>query len=92
MMIEEFNNRIARKGVEQVGLEDYKIIEKVYNNHPSIRDNGGKEQIAMLYMEFGMRVIKDMLPTAERAAQLHDKIRSLKIQINELQNELEELG
>ena len=40
--------------------KDYEIIEYVYTHHPAIANDNGKDQIAKLHTEFGMRVIKDM--------------------------------
>ncbi len=54
--------------------EEYAIIEEVYTSHPSIKDVGGKAQIAQLYVLCGMRVIRDMLPTARQARKLYDEV------------------
>jgi len=70
-----------------VKVEDYPKIEYVYNFHPSISETRGKDQIAYLYVMFGMRVIEDMLPTAKLAEEYEAKIRSLRAQLEELNNE-----
>lgn len=62
MMKEEFE-KIS--GV-QVTPEEYEIINTVYTWHPTIENCGGKEMIAELYNLGGMRLIKDMLPTAKK--------------------------
>ena len=54
--------------------DEYTIIETVYTFHPSIKNVGGKEQIARLYTEFGMILIKDMLATANAAKDLEERI------------------
>lgn len=66
---QEFNNRVEMfKGEEPTLTEQqYKTIEYVYTWHPAIDAVKGKDQIAYLYSEFGMRVIYDMLPTAQEA-------------------------
>lgn len=58
----EFENRVEkRKGFAMSVTEaDWKIIEKVYTFHPSISETKGKEQIADLYTEYGMGIIRDM--------------------------------
>ena len=56
--------------------EEYTTIEYVYNYHPSIDAVKGKEQIAYLYTNFGMRVVYDMLPTAKLAEQLENEVNN----------------
>lgn len=53
---------------------DYKDIEYVYTWHPSIDAVRGKEQIAYLFTEFGMRIIYDMMPTAWMAQEAEQKV------------------
>lgn len=65
MMKEEFEKLATRPFT----ASEYKEIEYVYNYHPSIEN---KAQIASLYDEFGMRIIRDMRPTAE-------KLRNMKV-------------
>ena len=74
MTKEEFEH-ITRMTVSN---EDYQIIETVYTYHPCISDAYGKEEIASLYISFGMRLIKDMLPTAKMARTMEDNIRVCK--------------
>lgn len=72
--------------------QEFEIITAVYNHHPSIHPVEGKKQIAMLYSRFGMRIIFDMLPTAYRARDIEDEIRSHKSSISDLEKQLEELS
>lgn len=72
--------------------EEFEIITVVYNYHPSIHPVEGKEQIAMLYSRFGMRIIFDMLPTAHKARDIEDEIRTQKAIISGLEKQLEELS
>lgn len=58
--------------------EDFKIIETVYTYHPCISNCYGKEEMASLYISFGMRLIKDMLPTAKTARTMEENIRLCK--------------
>jgi hypothetical protein len=64
MTHEEFEAKLGSK----VSDADYAIIERVYTFHPVISNTKGKQQIVDLYKIGGMRVIKDMIPTAERGA------------------------
>jgi hypothetical protein len=60
MMREEFEERIKAR----INQDDWEVINEVYTFHPSIKDVGGKDQIAKLYREFGMDFIRAMLPQA----------------------------
>lgn len=61
MMYNEFINRLP-EGTRRPTNSEYEEIELVYASHPSISGSGheGQEQIARLYSEFGMRIIRDM--------------------------------
>ena len=96
MMKSEFEAKIADllvgdQTAPAVSDENYKIIEKVYNFHPSISETEGKKQIAYLYINFGMRVIRDMVPTAEKAEELEDRIRQARMQMETLQRAYSDL-
>lgn len=69
----------------------YAEIETVYAFHPSISEVGGKKQIADLYNTFGMRVIRDMLPTAIRARDYEARIAQKRHELRELQEAYNEL-
>ena len=71
-----------------VSDEDYEIIEFVYTWHPCISDSHGKEQVAYLYNEFGIRIFEDMKRTAEHALSLMESIGRLKNEIAKLDGEL----
>lgn len=71
--------------------DDYEQIEFVYTYHPSIDGASGKAKIAILYGEFGMRVIRDMIPTAKKAQECVDKIRTLRNELNSAIEEYEAL-
>lgn len=71
--------------------EDWEIIEKVYNYHPSINEVTGKEQIAYLYFHFGMRVIKDMYDTADEAEKLEHRIVALRTELDNIMEQYEKL-
>ena len=74
MMKEEFEKLVTRPFT----ASEYKEIEYVYNYHPSIEN---KAQIASLYDEFGMRIIRDMQPTAEKAEEYESEMRALRAKL-----------
>ena len=76
---------------KEVSERDYKVIEKVYTFHPAISNTNGKQQIAMLYNEFGMGVIKDMVLKSEMAMDIEAEITRTKDRLRELEEELEAL-
>ena len=71
--------------------EEFAVIETVYAFHPSISETDGKSQIAYIYNNFGMRVIRDMLPTAKMAENLERAIMTTKNTLVQLQDEYNEL-
>ena len=57
--------------IEQpVSDAEYKVIETVYQWHPSVKEVSGKEEVAELYKSFGMAIFHDMLPRAEKDREL----------------------
>lgn len=71
MMREEFEKLVGKS----VNTEEYEIIEKVYTWHPTIKD---KEHIAKLYTDFGMAVIRAMVPVANYMIEIDEESRILK--------------
>ena len=93
MMLSEFVNRLpddTRKPTDS----EYKDIEYVYAFHPSIGGSGheGQEQIARLYSEFGMRIIRDMLPTANEAERLNTELIAARNKVERITEELKALS
>ena len=87
MTKQEFENRIGAT----VSESDYRIIETVYTFHPAIDNVMGKDQIATIYKTCGMRVVRDMLPTAERAQEIENKMTELRTQLCEYEREYQAL-
>lgn len=87
----EFLNRIPKETREPTDKE-FEKIQFVYNYHPSINPVNGKDQIAMLYSTFGMRIICDMYDTAKRAQELDDEKMKLKARLREIERKEEELS
>lgn len=92
MMKHEFISKVQEinGGVEpDLKSVDWPIIECVYTYHPSIGNIKGKEQIAELYVNYGMRVIKDMVSTAMKCKELEEKLLSKRDELDELYKEFE---
>lgn len=87
----EFLSRLP-EGVRKPTDDEFEVIQFVYDYHPSIHPSEGKNQIAMLYSTFGMRIIADMYATAKRAQELDDERRKLKLRLQEIMQEEEELA
>jgi signal recognition particle GTPase len=87
MTKQEFESRITKPITDG----DYAKVEMVYIFHPSIDCNKGKDEIAQLYNMFGMRVIIDMIPTAEKAKDLADQMRLARMNLKHLVEEYERL-
>ena len=68
MLKEEFESRIG----QEVTWDDYKIIDTVYTWYP---EEMSKDGIAEIWKIGGMRVIKDMYPTAARMVDIDSRIR-----------------
>ena len=86
MTKQEFESRLGK----EVSLDEYSKIELVYTFHPSIGETEGKDQMAMLVRTFGMRIIEDMLPTANKASEYENKIVALRHQLDSVVNEFNE--
>ncbi len=77
--------------VMRVSDEDYDVIEKVYTFHPSISETDGKNQIARLYLEYGMSIIRDMEPRAALMEKKEEELRDVQARTRQLQIEIEEI-
>lgn len=87
----EFLSRLP-EGTKHPTDKEFDLIQFVYNYHPSIHPVNGKDQIAMLYSTFGMRIICDMQDTAKRAQELDDERMELKARLLGIEREEEELS
>ena len=87
----EFLTRLP-EGTRKPNDNEFEKIQFVYDYHPSINPVNGKDQIAMLYSTFGMRIIMDMLDTAQQAELIESERRQLKNRLRELEREEEELA
>ncbi len=92
-MYQEFINHLPQ-GTRHPTDSEYKEIELVYASHPSISNRGheGQEQIARLYSKFGMRIIRDMIPTAKEAEHLRTELICAKNKVERITEKLKELS
>lgn len=88
MMKAEFEAMIGRAFAD----EEYKIIETVYTWHPAINDTTGKEQMKTLYTQFGLGVIRGMLPVAEKMEKLDGERRKMLAQLETIKRREEFLA
>lgn len=86
MLKEEFEERAGRA----VTAEEFNIINEVYVFHPCISDTQGKDQIAELYIRFGMTLMLDMYPTAKKAEECYNRRLDLQVQMAQLEEEEQE--
>lgn len=84
----EFEEKLG----SQVTEKEYKDIEFVYTFHPSISNTEGKTQIAQLYKLGGIRLIRDMIPTAKKAQILEEKIITANTDLMKLKHQFEMLA
>ena len=88
MMKHEFEEKLGKPVTES----EYKDIEFVYTFHPSVSNTGGKTQIAELYKIGGIRLIRDMIPTARKAQELDNKIMAANANLMRLKRQSEMLA
>ncbi len=83
---------LEKAGLTSIPNAEYEIIEQVYAHHPSISSVNGKSEIAAIYnLPGGMRIIRDMLPTAIKAREIEDHRMSLRNQLVELDRQYKDL-
>ena len=66
-------------GIIVISDSEYRDLEFVYTWHPSIDAVNGKKQIAYIFNEFGMQLIRDMLPTAVALEEAEQELQSARI-------------
>ena len=94
MMKSEFVSKVNELGgqitFESLSSDDYEIIEHVYMFHPSIPEVNGKEAIARIWMlPGGMRIIRDMLETANAAEKIENEMLSARREMAAIQKKLD---
>lgn len=95
MTREEFENK-AKQICDSTGIkfitptdDEMKLIDYVYMYYPSISDIAGKQQIAYLYVIFGMRLIRDMRNTAHAMEDYEIRERKLNAELSRLRDSRE---
>ena len=92
MQIHEFIEKVKEFSGDDISdnLDNatYEIIETVYTYHPKVKD---KDTIAELFCRFGLILILDMHPRAERIMQKEREIQLAKQNLAKLQEEMEML-
>lgn len=88
MQKREFEERVG----QAVPDTEYKVIETVYQWHPSIQETSGKEDVAGLYRGFGIAIFHDMLPRAEKYRELEKQLLHAKAEVERIQAEMEGLS
>lgn len=79
--------------IEQpVSDAEYRVIETVYQWHPSVKEVSGKEEVAELYKSFGMAIFHDMLPRAEKNRELERQFLHARAEMERIKAEMEELS
>ena len=63
--------------VSDLDEDVFSVINTVYTFHPAIDDISGEDQIADLYVNYGISVIRDMLLRAERMKKLEKQYANL---------------
>lgn len=85
MQKEEFEWIVGR----DVPSRDYALVEQVYTWHPSIREAGGRDQMAVLYQTFGMPAISDMAETAGMMMSLDAELRRAQMHVEHLKTRIQ---
>lgn len=87
-VLESENIKDVKAGISD---NDYKSVEFVYTWHPAISEVNGKEQIARIYVDFGMSVISDMIPRSRLMRERETEFMRIQSSLNELKGEIEDL-
>lgn len=87
---QEFLDRIKSTNIPT--FEQYEEIQYVYTWYPSIDEVTGKDQIAKLWDVGGIRLIRDMKATAEKAQALEHQIAIADAKVQKLRNALMDLA
>ena len=78
---------------EKAGISDYdyRSVKFVYTWHPAISEVNGKDQIAKIYVDFGMSIISDMVSRSHIMREKETELMRLQSSINELKGDIEDL-
>ncbi|MTK05671.1 MAG: hypothetical protein F8N38_01095 [Hungatella sp.] len=87
MMKQEFEKLIHA----EVSESDYNVIDYVYTWYPTVSETEGKNQIAELYVSFGMAIITDMVPRARKMEDLENELRAIQQKLITIQDQIKKL-
>lgn len=92
--IEKVNLRLVSEGSPVLDVSDldedvFSVINTVYTFHPAIDDISGEDQIADLYVNYGISVIRNMLLRAERMKKLEKQYKNIQSSLVTLQEEMD---
>lgn len=87
-VLESENIKDVKAGISD---NDYKSVEFVYTWHPAIDEVNGKDQIARIYVDFGMSVISDMVPRSRLMMEKETECMRIQSSLNELKCEIEDI-
>lgn len=82
-----YDKEEATVRIKQLTSKEYECIEFVYNYHPCVDNVTGKKQVAMLFVEFGLRVFLDMKPTAVNAKSIETELLEMRRNVENLECE-----
>lgn len=95
MTREEFEKQLEATGcspiMQCITDEEYSLIEKVYQFHPSISETNGKVEIAELFSKFGMSVIRDMEPRADVMMRLENELQKNQAAVERVKEQIQEV-
>lgn len=89
MLYEEFARLPVTR--QKPSAKEFEVIDLVYNYHPCITADRGKDQIAGLYSEYGMRIIYDMQETAKRVKEIICRREEFEHELADIEREYREL-
>lgn len=92
MMKHEFIQHVTDLGgkltMEDLSDDVYRVVEHVYNYHPSV---GNKDDIARIWLlPGGFTIIKDMMKTADEWMRRDEEIGKVRLQMAALQKKLDD--
>jgi hypothetical protein len=92
MMRQEFEKRVAEIVGKAVYVRpsdhEWEAIHTVYQWHPVIKNVGGQQQIANIYVNLGMTVIYDMVARAKRFEWHEQRLAAAQVTVDAIKREM----
>lgn len=88
MLREEFEHLITTKKPTD---DEWELVTTIYTFHPSISEVVGKKQIAKLWDIGGVRLMADMVKTAERVRSIEEHIAEHRAFIADYERQLQDI-